>query len=59
QTCLIMETIHVEFDELTAMASEQFDLGPELQLITPGTISLGLMQIPSSSTPNVPPTKKD
>ncbi|GJU16562.1 hypothetical protein Tco_1144528 [Tanacetum coccineum] len=35
QTRLIMETMHVEFDELTAMASEQFGSGPELQLLTP------------------------
>ncbi|GJW02376.1 retrovirus-related pol polyprotein from transposon TNT 1-94 [Tanacetum coccineum] len=27
RTCLIMETIHVEFDELTTMASEQFGSG--------------------------------
>ncbi|GJR02594.1 retrovirus-related pol polyprotein from transposon TNT 1-94 [Tanacetum coccineum] len=59
RTRLIMETIYVEFDELTTMAFEQFGSGPELQLITPGTISSRLMQIPSSSTPNVPPTKKD
>ncbi|GJV42913.1 retrovirus-related pol polyprotein from transposon TNT 1-94 [Tanacetum coccineum] len=32
-----METIYVEFDELIAMASEQFGSGPELQLMTPGT----------------------
>ncbi|GKD18864.1 retrovirus-related pol polyprotein from transposon TNT 1-94 [Tanacetum coccineum] len=43
----------------TAMASEQFGLGPELQLMTPGTISSGLVQNPASSTPYVPPTKKD
>ncbi|GJV38655.1 retrovirus-related pol polyprotein from transposon TNT 1-94 [Tanacetum coccineum] len=42
RTRLIMETIHVEFDELTSMASEQFGSGPELQLVTPGTISSGL-----------------
>ncbi|GJR06621.1 hypothetical protein Tco_0529605 [Tanacetum coccineum] len=41
------------------MASEQFGSGPELQLMTPKTISLGLVHNPSSSTPNVPPTKKD
>ncbi|GKB32128.1 retrovirus-related pol polyprotein from transposon TNT 1-94, partial [Tanacetum coccineum] len=57
RTRLIMETI--EFDELTVMASEQFGLGPELQLLTPGTISLGIVQNPSSSTPYVPPTEKD
>nr|GEY25634.1 copia protein [Tanacetum cinerariifolium] len=43
----IVETIHVDFDELTAMASEQSSLGPALQEMTPGTISSGLMQKPS------------
>ncbi|GJT92899.1 retrovirus-related pol polyprotein from transposon TNT 1-94 [Tanacetum coccineum] len=41
-----METIQVEFDELTAMASIQFGSGPELQLMTPGTITL----IPADTT---------
>nr|GEU33758.1 retrovirus-related Pol polyprotein from transposon TNT 1-94 [Tanacetum cinerariifolium] len=59
RTHLIMETIHVEFDELTMMASEQYDSGPELQLMTPGTISSGLVQNPSSLTPHVLPTTKD
>ncbi|GJY21052.1 retrovirus-related pol polyprotein from transposon TNT 1-94, partial [Tanacetum coccineum] len=59
QTRLIMETIHVEFNELTAMAYEQFSLGLELPLTTPGTISSGLIQNPSSSTPHVPPAMKD
>ncbi|GKA19336.1 hypothetical protein Tco_0699251 [Tanacetum coccineum] len=40
RTRLIMETIHVEFDELTAVASKQFGSGPELHLITLGTISV-------------------
>ncbi|GKA95384.1 retrovirus-related pol polyprotein from transposon TNT 1-94, partial [Tanacetum coccineum] len=39
RTCSIMETIHVEFDELTSMAFEQYGSGPELQLMTPGTIT--------------------
>ncbi|GJU48230.1 retrovirus-related pol polyprotein from transposon TNT 1-94 [Tanacetum coccineum] len=34
-TCLIIETIHVTFDELTTMASEQFSSGPGPQLLTP------------------------
>ncbi|GJX84815.1 retrovirus-related pol polyprotein from transposon TNT 1-94 [Tanacetum coccineum] len=59
KTRLIIETIHVEFDKLTAMASEQFDSGPELQLMTLGTISLGLVQNTPSLTPYVPPTKND
>ncbi|GJR72533.1 retrovirus-related pol polyprotein from transposon TNT 1-94 [Tanacetum coccineum] len=57
RTYLIMETIHVEFDELTMMALEQFGSIPELQLMTHGTISSGLVQNIPSLTPYVPPTK--
>ncbi|GJR67703.1 retrovirus-related pol polyprotein from transposon TNT 1-94 [Tanacetum coccineum] len=46
RTRKIMETIHVTFDELTAMASEQFSLGPGLQLMTPATTSSGLVPNP-------------
>ncbi|GJZ65344.1 retrovirus-related pol polyprotein from transposon TNT 1-94 [Tanacetum coccineum] len=59
RTRMIMETIHVEFDELTAMAYEHFSLGPEPKLLTPGYISSGLVQNPVSPTPYVPPSKKD
>ncbi|GKD48356.1 putative ribonuclease H-like domain-containing protein [Tanacetum coccineum] len=59
RTRLIMETIHVEFDELTAMASEQFGSGLKLQLMTPRTNNSGLVQNPSLSTPYVPQTKKE
>ncbi|GJS65229.1 integrase, catalytic region, zinc finger, CCHC-type containing protein [Tanacetum coccineum] len=53
RTRLIMETIHVEFDELTSMASKQFGSGPELQLMTPRITSSGL---PSPSVVSrVPP----
>ncbi|GJZ58053.1 hypothetical protein Tco_0613547 [Tanacetum coccineum] len=52
-TRLIMEMIHVKFDELTAMAFEQFGSRPAPQLLTTGFISSGLMQNPSSSTPYV------
>nr|GFC62527.1 retrovirus-related Pol polyprotein from transposon TNT 1-94 [Tanacetum cinerariifolium] len=38
RTRRIVETIHVDFDELTAMASEQSSSGPALQEMTPGTI---------------------
>nr|GEY72008.1 integrase, catalytic region, zinc finger, CCHC-type, peptidase aspartic, catalytic [Tanacetum cinerariifolium] len=55
----IVETIHVDFDELTAMASEQSSLGPALNEMTHATISLGLMQKPSSSTPYVPPSRNN
>ncbi|GKC60485.1 retrovirus-related pol polyprotein from transposon TNT 1-94 [Tanacetum coccineum] len=58
KTRIIIETIHVEFDELTVMASEQFNSGPAPQFMTLGYISSGLVQNPSSSTPNVPPSKK-
>ncbi|GJY12112.1 integrase, catalytic region, zinc finger, CCHC-type containing protein [Tanacetum coccineum] len=37
RTRIITETIHVTFDEITAMASEQFSLGPGLQGMTPAT----------------------
>ncbi|GKB91377.1 retrovirus-related pol polyprotein from transposon TNT 1-94 [Tanacetum coccineum] len=37
RTRLITETIHVTFDELTTMASEQFSSGPGLHYITPAT----------------------
>nr|GEV27893.1 retrovirus-related Pol polyprotein from transposon TNT 1-94 [Tanacetum cinerariifolium] len=54
RTCLIIETIPVDHDELTAMASEQFNSGPGPKLLTSRTISSGIMQnIPfSTSTPS-------
>nr|GFB27281.1 hypothetical protein [Tanacetum cinerariifolium] len=55
----IVETIHVDFDELTAMASEQSSSGPALNKMTPGTISLGLVQKSSPSTSYVPPSRND
>ncbi|GJR91677.1 hypothetical protein Tco_0215688 [Tanacetum coccineum] len=59
QTRLSIEPIHIDFDELTAMASEQFSSGPMLNIMTPGTISLGLTQNPSFPTPYVPLTKNE
>nr|GEU40224.1 retrovirus-related Pol polyprotein from transposon TNT 1-94 [Tanacetum cinerariifolium] len=59
RTRRIVETIHVDFDELTTMASEQSSSGPALNEMTPATISLGLVQKPSSSTPYVPPSRND
>ncbi|GKD18121.1 retrovirus-related pol polyprotein from transposon TNT 1-94, partial [Tanacetum coccineum] len=53
-TCLIIKTIHVDFDELTVMAFEQFSSGPGPQLLTPGRISSGLMQNIPSPTSYVP-----
>nr|GEW82896.1 hypothetical protein [Tanacetum cinerariifolium] len=43
RTRRIIETIHVDFDELTAMASEQSSSGPALHEMTPATISSGLV----------------
>nr|GEY62973.1 hypothetical protein [Tanacetum cinerariifolium] len=59
RTRRIVETIHVDFDELTAMASEQSSSGPVLNKMTHATISSGLMQKPSSSAPYVPPSRND
>nr|GEW33685.1 hypothetical protein [Tanacetum cinerariifolium] len=59
RTSRIVETIHVDFDELTAMATEQSSSGPTLNEMTPATISSGLVQKSSSSTPYVPPLKND
>nr|GFB77360.1 retrovirus-related Pol polyprotein from transposon TNT 1-94 [Tanacetum cinerariifolium] len=42
RTRRIVETIHVDFDELAAMASEHRSSRPALNEMTPGTISSGL-----------------
>ncbi|GJU81893.1 retrovirus-related pol polyprotein from transposon TNT 1-94 [Tanacetum coccineum] len=55
----IMETIHVDFDELAAMASKQSSSGPALHEMTHGSISSGLVPQPPSTTPYVPPTLDD
>ncbi|GJW54564.1 retrovirus-related pol polyprotein from transposon TNT 1-94 [Tanacetum coccineum] len=59
RTRLIMETIHVQFDKLTQMAFEQHDPGPELQSLTYGQISSGLVPNSASSTSNNLPSKND
>nr|GFC05254.1 hypothetical protein [Tanacetum cinerariifolium] len=59
RTRRIIETIHVDFDELTTMASEHHSSGPALNEMTPGTISSGLMPITSPSTSYVPPLRND
>nr|GEX01524.1 hypothetical protein [Tanacetum cinerariifolium] len=59
RTRQIVETIHVDFDELTVMASEQSSTGPALNEMTPVTISSRLVQKSSSSTPYVPPSRND
>ncbi|GJS38717.1 retrovirus-related pol polyprotein from transposon TNT 1-94 [Tanacetum coccineum] len=59
RTRRIVETIHVDFDELTAMASEHSSSGPALHEMTPATISSGLVPNPHPSTPFVPPSRTD
>ncbi|GJR33149.1 putative ribonuclease H-like domain-containing protein [Tanacetum coccineum] len=59
RTRRIIETIHVDFDELTAMASEHSSSGPALHEMTPVSLSSGLVPNPSPSTPFVPPSRSD
>ncbi|GJZ75613.1 retrovirus-related pol polyprotein from transposon TNT 1-94 [Tanacetum coccineum] len=56
RTQIISETIHVTFDELTAMASEQFSSGPGLHYMTPVT---RLVSKPISQQPCIPPNRDD
>nr|GEW04342.1 hypothetical protein [Tanacetum cinerariifolium] len=59
RTRKIMEIIHVTFDELTTMASEQFGSEPGFQVMTPATTSLGLVPNPIPQQPCNPPTMDD
>ncbi|GJT16765.1 retrovirus-related pol polyprotein from transposon TNT 1-94 [Tanacetum coccineum] len=59
RTQIILEMIHVMFDELTAMASEQFSSGPGLHSMTPATSSIGLDSNPVSQQPCIPPNTDD
>nr|GFA41224.1 hypothetical protein [Tanacetum cinerariifolium] len=59
KTPRVIETIHVDFDELTAMASEHSSSVPALYEMTPATISLGLVPYTPPSTPFVPPLRTD
>ncbi|GJX34198.1 retrovirus-related pol polyprotein from transposon TNT 1-94 [Tanacetum coccineum] len=55
-----METIHVQFDELTEqMAPVQSTSGPAPNLLTPGPISSQLVPNPAPTLPYVPPTNKE
>ncbi|GJR88367.1 retrovirus-related pol polyprotein from transposon TNT 1-94 [Tanacetum coccineum] len=56
RTKRIIETIHVDFDEMTAMDSEYSSLGPALHEMTPAIISSGLVPNPPPSTPVDHPT---
>ncbi|GJY61319.1 retrovirus-related pol polyprotein from transposon TNT 1-94 [Tanacetum coccineum] len=59
RTRQIMETMNVQFDELTQMASEQHGSGPDLHGLTSGHISSGLVLNQAASTSAKPPTKND
>nr|GEU56491.1 uncharacterized mitochondrial protein AtMg00810-like [Tanacetum cinerariifolium] len=59
RTQIISETIHVTFDELTAMAFEQFSLGPGLHVMTPATPNTGLVSNPVSQQPCILPNRDD
>nr|GEY35468.1 hypothetical protein [Tanacetum cinerariifolium] len=60
RTRRIMETIHIQFDELTEpMAPVHLGTGPAPIVLTPGQISSGLVPNPVPATPCVPPTNKD
>ncbi|GJW03905.1 retrovirus-related pol polyprotein from transposon TNT 1-94 [Tanacetum coccineum] len=59
RTRKIIETIHVDFDELTAMASEQSSLEPALHEMTPATPSSGLVPNHPPSVPFVPPSRHE
>nr|GEY09059.1 retrovirus-related Pol polyprotein from transposon TNT 1-94 [Tanacetum cinerariifolium] len=56
----IMETIHVQFDELTEpMVLVQLGTGPAPNFLTSGQISSGLVQNNVLATPSAPPTNKE
>ncbi|GKE14628.1 integrase, catalytic region, zinc finger, CCHC-type containing protein [Tanacetum coccineum] len=59
RTHIISKTIHVTFDEITTMASEQFSSGPRLHYMTPATSSTGLGSNPVSQQPCLPPIRDD
>ncbi|GJV94315.1 retrovirus-related pol polyprotein from transposon TNT 1-94 [Tanacetum coccineum] len=59
RTHKIIKTIHVTFDKITALASEQFSLGPGLQCMTLATSSPGLVPNPVSQQPCIPPNRDD
>ncbi|GJS68225.1 retrovirus-related pol polyprotein from transposon TNT 1-94 [Tanacetum coccineum] len=57
RTQKIIKTIHVNFDELTAMASEQLGSGLGLQFMTPATSISGLVTNPIPQQPCNPPPR--
>ncbi|GJZ19117.1 retrovirus-related pol polyprotein from transposon TNT 1-94 [Tanacetum coccineum] len=59
RTQKIIEIIHVAFDELTTIASEQFSSEVGLQYMTPATSSSGLFPNPVSQQPCTLPLRDD
>ncbi|GJX75867.1 retrovirus-related pol polyprotein from transposon TNT 1-94 [Tanacetum coccineum] len=59
RTRKIIKTILVDFDELTAMASEQLGSGPKLQCMTPATSSSRLVPNPIPQQPCIPSPRDD
>nr|GFB71969.1 hypothetical protein [Tanacetum cinerariifolium] len=60
RTRRIMETIYVQFDELTEpMAPVHLSTGPAPTFLTPGQISSGLVPNPVPATPYAPPINKE
>ncbi|GJY69084.1 retrovirus-related pol polyprotein from transposon TNT 1-94, partial [Tanacetum coccineum] len=60
RTRRIMETIHVQFNELNEqMAPVQLSIGPTSTFLMPGQISLGLIPNPVPAAPYVPPQIKN
>nr|GEX04092.1 reverse transcriptase domain-containing protein [Tanacetum cinerariifolium] len=59
RTQKIIETIHVNFDELTAMASEQSSLEHALHEMTPATPSSRLVTNPPPPATFVPPSRNE
>ncbi|GJS34926.1 copia protein [Tanacetum coccineum] len=62
RTRLITETIHVDFDELIVMASEQFSSGPGPQRLTPKTIIPAVVApdpVDSTGSPSATPVDQD
>ncbi|GJT42419.1 integrase, catalytic region, zinc finger, CCHC-type containing protein [Tanacetum coccineum] len=59
RTRQLIETMNIQFDKLTQMASEQPGSGPELQGLTFGHISSGLVLNQAASTSAKTPTKND
>ncbi|GJT93861.1 pyruvate, phosphate dikinase regulatory protein, chloroplastic [Tanacetum coccineum] len=55
----IIKTVNVDFDDLTAMASEQLGSEPGFQSMTPATSSSGLVPNPIPQQPCIPPPRDD